>query len=160
MTDVQVYVGAAVIGAVAGMRSMTAPALVSRLARSGLSLESMQSSLLDRPPVARTVLLFAAGELIADKLPFMPKRTQPPSVVFRAISGGLSGAAVCSSKKRSRIAGVLIGAAAAVGATYGAYELRRRAGERFHIPDWPIALLEDAIAASCGAIVVSKLLSE
>ncbi len=136
---------------------MTAPAIVRQIARPGLPVPYLNLSSFDSRTVSRAMTLFALGELIGDKLPFMPKRTQTASLIFRAISGGLSGAVVCSSNKRSVMAGALIGMAAAVGATFGAYELRRQAGTRFHIPDWPIALLEDAVAAGFGALVVSKL---
>lgn len=160
MTDAKVYTEAAVMGAVAGLRSMSAPAIVSQFARSGLlPIGASSVGFLNRPATIRTTAILAAGELIADKLPFMPKRTKAPSVVARGISGGLSGAAICLSKRRSVLAGALIGAAAAVGATYGAYQLRRRAGQKFHLPDPVVAIVEDAIVAGCGLLVLSALRS-
>ncbi len=145
MTDAQVYTGAAVVGAVAGMRSMSSPAIVSRL------------GLLNHPVVAKSTAAIAIAEVIADKLPFLPKRTNAPSLIWRTISGALSGAAICSSKKRSVLAGAMLGAAAAVGATYGAYELRRWAGRKFELPDPVIAVAEDVLAASCACLVLSSL---
>ncbi|MGA8029870.1 MAG: DUF4126 family protein [Bryobacteraceae bacterium] len=157
MTDAQIYAGAAVMGAVAGMRSMTAPAFVSRLVRSGMPVAGGPLGFLNAPIAGRTTMLLAAGELIADKLPFLPRRTQAASLIARAVSGAVSGAAVCSAKKRSVLRGALIGMGAAIGATYAAYELRRRAGARFGIPDPAIAVIEDAIAAGCGAFILSRL---
>lgn len=157
MTDAQVYTGAAIMGAVAGMRSLSAPAIVSQLAPSDSLVPNAWTGLLKHRAAGRTLMWLAAGELIADKLPFIPKRTQTASLILRAISGALSGAAVCSARKRSALGGAVIGMAAAVGATFGAYELRRRAGKRFHIPDWPVAIVEDAIAAGSGALVLSSL---
>ena len=101
--------------------------------------------------------VLAVGEALADKLPFMPNRTDPPAVAARAVSGGLSGAAICSSAKRSMLAGALIGAAAAVGATFGAYKLRKWAGEHSHLPHPLIAILEDATVAGCGLLVLSAM---
>jgi uncharacterized membrane protein len=133
MGDTGVYAGAAVIGAVAGLRSMTAPALVSHLVKSAVDGEGSKLGFLNSMVSMRTTLVLALGELVADKLPFLPARTNPPSLAVRAISGGLSGAALCSAKKRSWFAGALIGAGAAVGAAYGAYELRKRAVKRFDL---------------------------
>lgn len=157
MGDTEVYAGAAAIGAVAGLRSMTAPALISHLTRSTLGGRRSKLDFLSSMVSMRTTLLLAVGEVIADKLPFVPARTKPPSLILRAVSGGLSGAALCSAKKRSWFAGALIGAGAAVGATFAAYELRKRAGKRFHVPDVVIAVVEDGIAAGAGALVLSKI---
>lgn len=158
MTDAQVYAGAAVMGAAAGMRSMASPVIVGQLQKAGLAPSGHSAiDFLSQPKTAKTMAVLAVGEMIADKLPFMPKRTQAPALVTRAVSGGLGGAAVCSSKKRSVLAGALIGAAAAVGATYGAYQLRKWAGERFNLPDALIAIAEDALVAGCGMLVVSAV---
>jgi uncharacterized membrane protein len=160
MTDAQVYTGAAVMGAVAGMRSMAAPAIVSQFAKSGLMPMSNSSlSLLYRPATAKTLAVLAVGEVIADKLPFMPKRTDKPALITRAISGSVSGAAICSSKKRSVVTGALLGALGAIGATYGGYKLRKWAGERFDVPDPVLAIAEDALVAGCGMLVLRSMRS-
>ena len=149
MTDARVYAGAAVIGAVAGLRSMTAPAAVSRW---------MEPRALDSGLVHAATAL-AVAEAVADKLPFMPNRTEPFSLVWRALSGGLSAAALCSSKRRPAFLGALFGISAAIGASYAAYELRKRATRNLHVPDAVVAVAEDAVAASSGWLVMSKLQS-
>ena len=160
MTNAEVYTGAAVMGVAAGMRSMASPAIVSQLAKAGLMPPGHSSNgFFNRPATAKTMAVLAVGEIIADKLPFMPKRTDTPALVARAISGAVSGAAICSSKKRSVMTGALLGALAAVGATYGAYKLRKWAGERFNIPDPLIAIAEDALVAGCGMLVLSSMRS-
>ncbi len=111
---------------------------------------------LENAATAKSLAIAAVGELVADKLPFLPKRTKAPSLIWRAISGALSGAAITSSRKRSALAGAVIGAAAAVGATYGAYELRRWAHDRFEIPDPMLAIVEDVLVAGCGVLVLSS----
>jgi uncharacterized membrane protein len=147
MTDAQVYAGAAVLGAVAGLRSMTAPAVVSKWAEPG----ALGSG------IVHTATAFAIAEAVADKLPFMPNRTDSPSLVWRAISGGVSGAVLCSSKKRSPLIGAMLGGLAAIGATYAAYGLRKRAAKTLQVPDAVIAVAEDALAATSGWLVMSKL---
>lgn len=158
MTDAEVYAGAAVMGVVAGMRSMAAPAMMGRLAHSGdFPVSHSEISFFNCPKAAYTMMVLAAGEAIADKLPFMPKRTKSWSLVGRMLSGALSGAAVCSARKKSVAAGAALGAAAAVGATFAAHKLRERAVEGLHIPDAAIAVVEDVIAAGCGTLVLSRL---
>lgn len=158
MTDAQVYAGAALVGAIAGMRTMSAPAVVNRIIRSEL-LKDGQRNFLSGRAAASTVTALAAAEAIADKLPFMPKRTQVPSLVARAVSGTLSGAAISSAKKRSVLAGALLGGFGAVAATFGIYHLRRNIHKQLHLPDPLIALVEDSLVAGCGALVLSRLTS-
>ncbi len=158
MTDEEVYTDAAVMGIVAGMRSMSAPAIVSQLAKSGVMPVSDSSfSFLERPATANTTAVLAVGEIIADKLPFMPKRTDAPALIARAVSGGASGGAIFSSKKRSVLTGTLLGVLAAVSATYAAYNLRKWLGERFDIPDAVLAIAEDALVTGCGMLVLSSM---
>jgi uncharacterized membrane protein len=158
MTDAQLYGGIAAMGAVAGMRSMSAPAMLGQIAKAGLMPErSSRFDFLNDPKVSYPLMALAIGEVVFDKLPVMPKRTKVPSLVGRAITGGLTGASISSSKKRSALLGAAIGAAVAVGVSYGAYHLRRKASEK--VPDRVVGLLEDAIAAGTGMIVLSKLRS-
>src|SRR5579863_983148 len=124
MTDGQVYASAAAMGAVAGMRSMSAPAMLSHVARGGgLTIGESKLGFLSNSVAANTMTALAIGEAIADKLPFMPSRTKIPSLAARAIAGALSGAAIASSRRRRAAAGAILGAAAAIGAAYGAYHL-------------------------------------
>src|SRR5215471_893137 len=84
------------IGLIAGLRSMTAPAAVSWGARlKWIGLDHSSLSFLASSVAAYALAVFAIGELIADKLPMTPSRTKPPSLIFRLLTGGLSGAALC-----------------------------------------------------------------
>ena len=158
MTDAQVYAGSAVLGAVSGMRSMAAPAIVSRLASSGLlQIEESQIGFLNKPVTAKATAILAAGEALADKLPFIPNRTQALPLITRAISGAMSGAAFSSGKKRSALLGALCGMAAAIGATYGAFRLRQLADKRLQIPDTIVAVAEDALVATTGYLLLRSL---
>jgi uncharacterized membrane protein len=160
MRNFQVFAGAALLGALAGMRSMAAPAALGQLSRKGaLAGVTGPLALVTGSKFITTTSLLAAGELVADKLPFTPNRTAAGPLVGRALAGGLSGAVICSANRRSVAAGALIGAAAAVGAAYGAYELRKEAGRHLHLPDAIIALAEDALVAALGAALVSRFSS-
>jgi uncharacterized membrane protein len=160
MTDAQVYAGAAVMGAVAGLRSLSAPAVVSQLSNSRLIPDESPLAWLHHPGVSKALTVLATGELIADKLPFIPARTKAGPLAARALTGGLSGAAIFSARKRPWWIGALIGASAAVGATYGAYKLRKRITEEYNVPDTVVAIFEDALVAGCGYLALSSLTSK
>jgi uncharacterized membrane protein len=158
MQDWETYSGAALLGTLAGMRSMAAPAVLGQLSRNG-SLAGVNNALavVSKPRFAKVATVLALGELIADKLPITPNRTAAGPLLGRAISGGLSGAVICSARKRPIWAGALIGAAAAVGAAYAAYEVRKRIGEKLHVPDVAIAIAEDILVGSLGIALTSRL---
>ena len=75
------YVLAFLIGVVAGLRSMTAPAVVSWAARLGwLHLEDTGLAFLGYAFTPWVLSVLAIGELIADKLPKTPSRKAPAGV--------------------------------------------------------------------------------
>jgi uncharacterized membrane protein len=160
MSDSQVYAGATLIGTVAGMRSMTAPAIVSRLAgAAGVPVDKTGLDFLDHPLIPKVMSVLAIGEVIADKLPFIPSRIAPFPLVTRAISGATSGAVLCSAKKRSPLLGAIFGAAGAIAGSYAAYALRKRIVKSLHVPDTVVAMAEDALALGTGTMIASKLRS-
>lgn len=143
------------IGAVSGLRSMMGPAAVSQAAsRRMLRLREPATEFLASEMSANILAALAAAELVADKLPFTPDRTKPPSLMLRAASGALCGAAVASAMRESAVTGAILGSAAAIGAAFAGRELRR-VGHRNKWPDTPVALIEDALAMS-GALAVVR----
>jgi uncharacterized membrane protein len=149
------------LGAVSGMRSMMAPAVISWSAkRSGLDLESGPFSAFKGPGIAKTAAALVMGEMIADKTPFVPDRTDPAALIGRAVAGGAAGAAVFQARHKSVVVGALVGAAAAVGAAYATYHLRKKTAAYFHISDRAVALIEDGIALTAGLIAVSFVKQE
>jgi uncharacterized membrane protein len=150
------YSAALTLGAVSGMRSMMAPAVIAWSARrSGVDLESTPFSAFKGPGIGKTAVALAFGELVADKTPYVGDRTDSAALVARAVSGGAAGAAVFKARKHSMLVGALVGAVAAVGAAYGTYYLRKKAGAYFQVSDRTVALVEDAIALSAGLIAVA-----
>ena len=125
----------ALVGVIAGMRSSSAPALVGQIR----SRENRDGS------KAKKVLgaLFA-GELIADLSPFMPARTKPFSLLARMVSGA-SSAARLDADRSEKVRAALLGAVGAIGASFLFYRLRKELGRRYEIPDYLLALGEDAI---------------
>ena len=155
--DAGVYAAAAALGAVAGMRTMAAPPVVTRLLREGAPVREDEFGLLSRPIAGYAALALAAAEAEADKLPFMPKRIEEESLAVRAISGATSGAAICSAKKRQPVIGALLGALGAAAAGYLLSLLRCRSADDVELPIPLVAIVEDALAAGVGILVISKL---
>src|SRR5690242_17038660 len=134
------------IGVVAGLRSLTAPAAVSWAARLGwLHLENTGLAFLGYAATPYVLSVLAIGELISDKLPKTPSRKAPPGFIARIVTGGLSGAAL-GAAGQMLAGGLIAGVAGAVIGTLGGYEMRVRLVKATGGKDLPIALLEDAIA--------------
>ena len=136
------------MGAVAGLRTMAAPAAVSRAAQRGDvdGLQDTPLALLGSRRVSTLLTLFEVGELFVDKLPMTPSRTSPPPLLGRAVSGALVGAALFISGGRGPTTGGVLGAASAVAAAYAGEHLRVLGAQMLGVPDLPVALVEDAIA--------------
>src|SRR4051812_22216738 len=83
------------IGVIAGLRSMTAPAAVSWAARLGwLHLENTGLAFLGFAVTPYILSVLAIGELVNDKLPKTPSRKAVVPFTARIIMGALSGAAL------------------------------------------------------------------
>lgn len=161
MNDALVYTEAAVLGAVAGIRSMAGPAVVGQLSNAGLfPEEGSPLGWLNHEGVGKVLQVLQTGESLADKLPFIPSRTEAGPLVARALTGGISGAAVCTAAKRPWWVGALIGAGAAIGASFGATKLRQWATKEHDVPDRVVGVIEDAVVAGAGYLIVNSLKSQ
>jgi uncharacterized membrane protein len=76
--------------------------------------------------VSQVVGLLAAGELIADKTPFIGDRIDPGPLAARALLGAAVGAAVAYEERDNLLLGGLIGAATAIAVAHLAFHARRR----------------------------------
>ncbi len=151
------YFLAFLIGVIAGLRAMTAPAVVSWAARLGwLHVENTWLAFLAYAATPYIMSVLAIGELVADKLPKTPSRKAPPGFIARIVTGGVSGAAI-GATSGSWVVGLVAGVIGAVVGTLGGYELRSRLVKATGGKDLPIALLEDAIAIGGGFLIVSRL---
>jgi len=143
------------IGLVAGLRAMTAPAAVSWAARLGwLNLQGTPLAWMGAAVTAWIFTIAALAELINDKLPKTGSRKAPPAFAARILMGALCGAAL-GAAGGSLAAGLMAGALGAVAGTLGGYELRARLA-RAAGRDLPIALLEDAAAIALAIWVVRR----
>ena len=156
-SDLGLALSALAIGIVAGLRSMTAPAAVSWAAHlHRLDLRDPRLAWLGSTIAISTISVLGLGELIADKLPFVPNRTSPLPMVFRVLSGAICGAALCIAANRLILAGALLGGLGAANGAFGGFHVRRLLVKHFKIADMMIAFVEDALAIGAGLFIVSR----
>jgi len=150
------YLLALLIGCVAGLRTVTAPAAVSWGARLGrLHLDATWLALFGYTWTPWILTLLAAGEVIVDQLPSTPSRTEPVGVGARIVSGAVSGAAIAAAGG-TMVGGMLAGIAGAVVGTLAGHRFRARLAAAFH-KDRPAALIEDAIALGAALVIAMAL---
>jgi uncharacterized membrane protein len=153
------YLQSFCIGIIAGMRSISAPALVSNYLADKQSVEIDKSSFrfLASQNTANVLTLLAIGEMIADKLPIVPDRISPVPLIGRGISGGICGAALCIAEDERPEIGALAGLTGAIISTYGFYYLRGKLSENTGIPNLLLGLAEDALAVKGGQSVLEGI---
>lgn len=71
--------------------------------------------------------------------------------------GGLSGTAVAISGGQSVALGAVLGALGGVAGAFAGYEVRTRLVKALKVPDFVIAVLEDAVAIGGGLFLLSGL---
>ena len=98
------------------------------------------------PKLANGAAIAAAGEYIADKLPFVPARVKPAALAGRMIFGAICGALVAKHRGEAPAVGIVAGVIGATAASYAGYYARKKFSER-GVPDFAMALVEDALAA-------------
>jgi uncharacterized membrane protein len=138
------------LGVVAGSRSMLGPAAASQAARTGLLRLEGPLGFVAGSKAHRALTVLAAGELIADTLPFMPSRKEPPSFIWRVVSGATTGAAVASGSDWVPL-GIALGAAGSVAGTVGGAALRKR------FPGLATAFVEDMAVAALLLVAFREL---
>ena len=146
------------LGCIAGLRSLTAPAVVCWAAHFGwLHLAGTTLAFLNHPATLIVFTLLALVELISDKLPKTPARTAPPGLIARIVLGGLCGAALAASAGSSQIIAAAVGIIGALVGTFAGYNIRHALVVQADLPDLAVALVEDAIAIGGGFLIVSHL---
>jgi uncharacterized membrane protein len=148
------FILAILIGAVAGLRTLMAPAAVSWATHAGwLNLAATPLAFLGYAYTPYVLTLFAAVELVTDQLPSTPSRKVPVQFAARIVSGTLAGAGLGISGD-APFSGVIGGALGAVIGTLGGAALRQNLAQRAG-SDRPAALAEDALAILAAIAVVA-----
>ncbi|MEE6177686.1 DUF4126 domain-containing protein [Mycobacterium sp. 050134] len=155
MTHALVLLMALLIGVVAGLRSLTAPAVVAWAGFLGwINLHATWASWVANIITVLVLTVLAIGELVADKLPQTPARTAPPSFAARIVMGAFAGA-VIGAAWHYTFSSLGAGVIGAVLGTLGGFHARRRLVAARDGQDLPIALLEDAIAILGGFAILA-----
>ncbi len=151
-----IYVLTVLIGVIAGLRTMTAPAAVSWAARLGwLPLDNSWAAFLGYTISPYIFSILAVVELVSDQLPQTPSRKAPLQFGARIVSGAFCGAAI-GTASGVLAGGLVAGALGAVVGTLGGYEFRSRLVRATGGTDLPVALLEDVIAIGGAAWIVAS----
>jgi uncharacterized membrane protein len=157
MSPLQVLLLAFLIGVVAGLRSLTAPAVAAWAAHlHWLHLHGTPLAFMGSTAAVAIFTLLAVVELVADKLPSTPSRTKPPGLIARIVLGGLSGATVAAAGQQAFALGAVLGAIGGLLGAFAGYQVRTRLVKALKVPDFVIALLEDAVAIASGLSMVSR----
>jgi uncharacterized membrane protein len=146
------------LAAISGVRSMAAPALLSRAIERGdvSGLRATPFALLGDDRVSGALQVLMAGEMAGDKTPFIPSRTSAGPLLGRILSGALVGSALFVSRRRPGLSGALLGAASALGGVYAVDRLRSAATQGLGLPDPLFGLLEDGLILIGGSRLLRK----
>jgi len=128
MTDTETnpFVRAALLGTISGIRSVSAPALASMDAvQNERDLDGTPFAWLSSENASTLLALSAAGEMLLDKLPFLPNRTNPVPLLGRVLLGGYAGAVVFAEEKEPALAGAAVAGLASVVSTQVSFRIRR-----------------------------------
>jgi uncharacterized membrane protein len=147
-----IYLLALLIGVIAGLRALTAPAVIAWAVHFGwLDVTGTWLAFLGGGWIRWGWTVLALGELFTDQLPATPSRTVPMQFVGRLATGALSGAAIGASADHA-FGGAAAGIIGAVIGTLGGARVRARLAGAFH-NDHPAALIEDVVAIG-GALLI------
>jgi uncharacterized membrane protein len=152
----EVLLLAFLIGVIAGLRALTAPAAVAWAGFGRGILHHTPLSFMGRLPAALVFTVLAVLELVNDKRPSTPSRLAPPGLIARIVTGGLSGACLAAADSQSIAFGAVLGAVGGVVGAIVGYHARKKVVQALKTRDLPIALLEDAIAIGGAILIVSR----
>ncbi len=153
MTQVLVLLLALMIGVVAGLRAMTAPAVVAWGAMFGwIDVADKWSEWMAHPITVTVLTILLLGELVTDQLPKTPSRKVPPQFAARLITGGFAGAVIGSAFFHT-FSATGAGVIGAVLGTLGGAALRSRVANANDGNDRRGAFGEDVLALGGGFLV-------
>ncbi len=141
---ITVYIQAAVLGFVTGVRSMTPLALLAWTSDKSKGSTTLLST------------VAALGEAIADKLPIIPSRTSPGPFIGRLVIGGLGGFILCRRANTPPLIGIISGAAGAGIGSITSTNSRSWLSKVTKIPSPLWGGLEDILAFTLGLLVTKK----
>lgn len=140
------------LAAMAGMRSMSAPALLSDYLKEHPSRRLRNTPLyfMQSEKAATIFKILAAIEMLGDKSPSAPDRIKPSSLLVRGLSGALVGATLSRARRKRNVGGGAVGFISALASSYIIYYLRKKLAKNSLIPDPVLGFLEDLLVVKGG----------
>jgi uncharacterized membrane protein len=134
------------LGFVAGLRSLTAPAVVAWAAQLGwINLTGTPLAFMGSTAAVAIFTLAALGEFVTDLLPQTPARTTLVPLSARILMGALAGACLAALAGKLWL-GAVLGALGGVAGTFAGYQARTRLVRALNVPDAFVAIPEDLLA--------------
>jgi uncharacterized membrane protein len=145
------------LGFVAGLRSLSPPAVVAWAAHLGwLNLSHSPLAFMGSTIAVVIFSILAVVELITDLLPQTPKRTAAAPLIARILMGALCGASLCAAGNQPLIIGAILGAVGGLIGAFAGYKIRRKLVSALNIKDIFIALVEDLVTIGLACFFVSR----
>ncbi len=145
------------IGVVAGLRSLTAPAVVAWAAHLGwINLQGSPLGFMGSLWAVAIFTVLALVEFVADQLPSTPSRTAPVGLSARIVTGALTGACLGVAGGATLWMGAVAGAFGGIAGAFGGYHARVGLVRALHVPDFAVAVPEDLIAIGLGLFLASR----
>lgn len=145
------------IGIVAGLRAMTAPAVVAWAAYLGwLNLAGSYFAFMGSKWAVAIFTLAALGEFVNDQLPKTPARTSAGPLAARIVLGALSASCLAVATGNSLMLGAVLGAIGGVIGAFAGYQARVGLVRSLRVPDIAIAIPEDLVAIGLALLLVRR----
>jgi uncharacterized membrane protein len=157
MNSILVFLVALGIGFMCGLRAFAPLALVSWLAHWGwMPLAGSHLAFLGTTTGAVIVSIIALVELVADKLPKTPKRTEAGPLAGRMITGVMCAVAVFAAAGQSLVIGIICGVIGSIAGAFAGYHARRALVSGLRIPDFIVAVVEDIFAIGGSLLLFAR----
>ena len=147
------------LGVVAGMRSQMPGAVLAFRQPDAPRRAGWRSwPILGNAWGRRALMLAGAGELVGDKLPSAPNRTDPNALAGRLLFGAVAGLAIGSEGrgKTALVRGAIAGTIGAAIGTFGGYRARKAIVNMTGLPDPAVAVVEDLAAITLANNTIQR----
>lgn len=135
------------LAAIAGMRSMIAPALLSLNLKEEEKRDLTQEGIgfVGNPSTAKALSALATVELLGDKLPFTPSRLTKPQFSFRTLTGASMGALTFRLGGLDPVRGAVVGSIVTIASTVLSYTVRKGLAKSRILPEPLTGIVEDML---------------
>lgn len=124
--------------------------------QTSLSTEDRLGRILASPGVLGLLLVCAAGEVVVDKLPITPPRTEARGLAFRVALGTACGMFATRGKGKPTLGGAGMAGVSAILGSYGLLRARRAIVDH-GVPDPLVGALEDAVILAASIVATRGL---